>query len=273
MRSSLVKLLSAKNPCSDWFNQGTKSALNIISNVPILEYTPKNPYFDMPDGNTGQNPETPIYVNSLGRFNTNRYNSNLVGGLYSAGSPGAQIVILLHELAHKVNPPGFTADDADTPGNSASNKNTQMVIDHCAKTIDAQKQWEGKKTLMNLRSLTIFVLLLALLQTQKADQGSQASEKEGTLVVLVTFGDVDNTPATDVHVEAYGFVPKYDSEKPFVLKRSNAGRYEASLPPGVYDVFVSEGTSEPRCRRMRIREGMPSTWTLKLEVDEVFTLK
>src|SRR4029077_10386262 len=108
---------------------------------PILLYTPKEPYKDMPDANTGNNPQTPIYVNNLGRFYTDRYNSNSVGG-FSAGSFGARSVILLHEVAHKVNPPGFIASDADTPG--ATEKNTQLVIEHCLnailKAIDAQKQ-------------------------------------------------------------------------------------------------------------------------------------
>lgn len=124
--------------------------------------------------------------------------------------------------------------------------------------------------LLNLRSLTVLALLLALLPTQRADQGSHASEKNGTLVVRVTWGDDDNTPANDVYIEAHGFVREFNSEKSFVLKSSTAGRYEVSLPPGVYDVFVSEGTSEPRCRRMRIVGGLPSTWTLKLEIDEVY---
>ena len=48
---------------------------------------------------------------------------------------------------------------------------------------------------------------------------------------------------------------------------------EASLPPGVYDVFVSEGTSIPRCRRFLISPGFTGYWTLKLEIDEVYTEK
>jgi len=122
-------------------------------------------------------------------------------------------------------------------------------------------------------SVTVLLLLFALLPAQKASEGDQQSEKDGTLVVLVTWGDVDNTPANDVYIEAHGFVWKYHSEKSFVLKSSTAGRYETSLPPGVYDVFVSEGTSEPRCRRMRIVGGLSSTWTLKLEIDEVYAHK
>jgi hypothetical protein len=127
--------------------------------------------------------------------------------------------------------------------------------------------------ILSLKPLMLLILLLTLLPTQKAGEGGQQLEKNGTLVVRVTWGDDDNTPATDVYIEAYGFVREYDREKSFVLKGSTPGHYEASLPPGVYDVFVSEGTSEPRCRRMRIVGGVPSTWTLKLEIDEVFTKK
>jgi hypothetical protein len=124
--------------------------------------------------------------------------------------------------------------------------------------------------ILSLRSLKVLVLLLALLPTQKGDEGGQRPEKDGKLVVLVTWGDVDNTPANDVYIEARGFVREYNSEKSFVLKSSIPGRYEASVPPGVYDVFVSENISEPRCKRMQIIGGLPSTWTLKLEFDEVY---
>lgn len=124
--------------------------------------------------------------------------------------------------------------------------------------------------ILSLRFLKVLVLLLTLWPTQKADKGEQQSEKNGRLVVVVTWGDVDNTPANDVYIEAHGFVREYNSEKSFVLKSSTAGRYEVSLPPGIYDVFVSEDTSEPRCRRMRVVGGLPSTWTLKLELDEVY---
>ena len=124
-----------------------------------------------------------------------------------------------------------------------------------------------------LRDLSFLVLLLALLTSGAAQDVAQPLEKDGKLVVLVTWGDIDNTPATDVYVEAYGFVRKYGSDKSFVLKMSRAGRYEGSLPPGVYDVFVSEGTSIPRCRRFLISAGFTGYWTLKLEIDEVYTEK
>lgn len=119
----------------------------------------------------------------------------------------------------------------------------------------------------------IVALLLGLLPIARAGKQDPSSEKDGTLVVLVTWGDVDNTPANDVYIEAHGWVPKYRSEKSYVLSMAHAGRYEASLPPGVYDVFVSEGTSEPRCRRVLISPGRTGYWTLKLEIDEIYTDK
>ena len=106
-----------------------------------------------------------------------------------------------------------------------------------------------------------------------AQDSGRPSDKDGTLVVLVTWGDIDNTPANDVYIEAHGFVRKYNSEKSFTLNMSHAGRYEASLPPGVYDVFVSESTSIPRCRRVLISPGFAGYWTLKLETDDVYTEK
>jgi len=117
------------------------------------------------------------------------------------------------------------------------------------------------------------VILLMFLATGWAEDVSRPLEKDGKFVVLVTWGDVDNTPATNVYVEAHGFVPKYGSQKSFVLNMSSAGRYETSMPSGVYDVFVSEGTSIPRCRRVHISPGFTGYWTLKLEIDDVYTEK
>lgn len=127
---------------------------------------------------------------------------------------------------------------------------------------------------MNIRCLRYcgaFILLFVLLSSEKAVNASQTSQKDGTLIVKVTWGDISNTPANDVYVEAYGFVHKYDSTKSFILKMTHDGQYESSLPPGHYDVFVSEGGSMPRCRRLLIKPGLTTYWTLKLEIDDVYT--
>jgi hypothetical protein len=85
---------------------------------------PKEEYvsFDIPDANITSDPQQPIYVNSLGRF-------------YS----GAQITILLHELAHKVQPPGFIPIDSLGAPEGTSEQNSQTIIKHCADAINALK--------------------------------------------------------------------------------------------------------------------------------------
>jgi len=112
------------------------------------------------------------------------------------------------------------------------------------------------------------VFLLALWAWGLALGESQLAEKDGRLVVIVTWGDIANTPARNVTVEVHGYVPKYPSDRSVLLRASQEGRYEASLAPGLYDVFVSEGTSTPRCKRLEIGAGEVKYWTLKLEIDE-----
>jgi hypothetical protein len=79
-----------------------------------------------------------------------------------------------------------------------------------------------------LKYSSFFVMILALLPTGRSLHASEPSDRDGTLVVLVTWGDVDNTPANDVYIEAHGFVVKYHEEKSFVLKMSHAGRLRSS---------------------------------------------
>ena len=123
---------------------------------------------------------------------------------------------------------------------------------------------------MHLKSLIVLLLLSLPLSYVNADP---PLEKDGTLVTLVTWGDVDNTPAKDVYVEAHGYVAGLKAEKSFVLKMMGAGRYETSLPPGIYDVFISEGSSAPRCKRVQIRPKFQTYRTVKLEIDDVYINK
>ena len=127
--------------------------------------------------------------------------------------------------------------------------------------------------LLCLKSLKLATLFFLLLATMEHVGTAQPSEKNGTIVVLVTWGDINNTPANDVYIEAHGYVVKDKAEKSFTFQMIRAGRYEATIPPGVYDVFVSEGDSEPRCKRVLVVSEKTGYWTLKLETDAVFTQK
>ena len=51
--------------------------------------------------------------------------------IYDSGTYPAQMMILIHELAHKVMAPGIVHDGAlDDPANASEN-NTSSVIEHC----------------------------------------------------------------------------------------------------------------------------------------------
>ena len=131
-RSDVVKLLRGDNPCSQWFKTGTGSAADIISKVPILLANPAPGPSQGPDAWTSQgDPSDPIYVVPNGRFYSNSISGNPVGDSFEPGSYGAQMTILLHELAHKVNiipPDGVLANGA--PPNQ-SELNTTAVLNHC----------------------------------------------------------------------------------------------------------------------------------------------
>lgn|SRR5579864_2108187 len=126
---------------------------------------------------------------------------------------------------------------------------------------------------INFRPLRLFALLLPFLLTLSTTEASGTSEDDGTLVVLISGGDAFNSPVPDAYVEAHGWVPKYHSEKSFVFKSPRAGRYEASLPPAIYDVFVSEGVLIPACKRVLVKAGSTTSLTLQLGLDQVYTEK
>lgn len=97
--------------------------------------------------------------------------------------------------------------------------------------------------------------------------------KDTTFAVLVTWDDAYKTPTTGAYVEAHSFNVNGVSEKSFVLRIVKPGQYEAALPPGVYDVFVSEASSMPRSKRVLINEGGGPVWSLMLEHDDIYLQK
>jgi hypothetical protein len=119
----------------------------------------------------------------------------------------------------------------------------------------------------NLRNLSVLSILMTFFLTGKGTDAISPPEHDGKLVVLVKWGDSYKTPATDVVVEAHGYIPKYNSKKSFVLNSLQEGRYETSLPPATYDVFVSDSGSVLVCKRVRIQEGSETKWVVQLEFE------
>lgn len=126
---------------------------------------------------------------------------------------------------------------------------------------------------MNIRGVSYLIILalpLSLFLSAQTADNQAASEKNGTLVVLTTWDDAYKTPATGVYIEAHSFNANHVSERSFSLKMVKAGRYEAEVPPGVYDIFVSEASSIPRCRRVLVKPRGGHLWNLMLEHDDIY---
>lgn len=133
-RCDVIALLHDDNDCSKWLKQGKGSAIDIISQVPILLYSgPSND-----GGNTYGDPKSPININSAGPFYSKSPfsvgHTKTGDPIYDSGSYEAQMVILIHELAHKVMPPGFTHDGLTDPPDASEN-NTRLVIEKCGSAI------------------------------------------------------------------------------------------------------------------------------------------
>jgi hypothetical protein len=121
------------------------------------------------------------------------------------------------------------------------------------------------KTSVRVVGLLFFLLFCSDVVVPQVERTTQ---KNGRLVVIVVIGD-DYTRAHNVFIYAHGYLPDgYPGETSLALKETQAGWYEASLAPGLYDVFVSEGTSLPRCTRVEIKADKMKFWSLKLETDD-----
>jgi hypothetical protein len=129
-RADAVAVLRGKNGCSAWFNQGQGSAADIMSHVPILNGNPAPGPIPGPDAWTSQGPTGPIYVSPNGRFWPGSLSGLPVGGVFAPGSYGAQLIILFHELAHKVD-----LIPSDAFSTLQSDKNTQTVMGFCANVV------------------------------------------------------------------------------------------------------------------------------------------
>jgi hypothetical protein len=97
---------------------------------------------------------------------------------------------------------------------------------------------------------SLFVLVLSC-GPMVASGPNQTSPKEGKLIVVVTY-EYDGGPARDSLVYVRGYRPLPFGEVSINLSPTRAGWFETSLPPGLYDVYVSEWSSLPMCQRMEI---------------------
>ncbi|SRR5258708_32074061 len=132
----VVQILSQQNDCSDWLNKAADqmsggilgSAAQIFDSTPLLlEVTDTNSMARTKQGSINY----PILVNLNGAFFPGHGSGTPIGGVYQPGSTPAQITILLHEMAHKLN-----AIPRDSVSSSQSIENTKTVLQHCEAAIN-----------------------------------------------------------------------------------------------------------------------------------------
>ena len=109
------------------------------------------------------------------------------------------------------------------------------------------------------------VTVLLLLCCSVAASGNDPSQKDGFLAVTVSLED--RTPLTSAFVFVRGYRHVYRGELSTVLTQTKNSVFENSLPPGVYDVFVSHAGTLPTCKRVVIVAGQLAEFNANLKLD------
>jgi carboxypeptidase family protein len=100
------------------------------------------------------------------------------------------------------------------------------------------------------RTILLAILFASTCTTASFGQTSLGGARQGVLV-----GDVadksENAPIPDAFVYIHG-----DRRHPDVVaKIDRGGRFQVSLPPGYYDVFVAASGFAPTCKAIEIESG------------------
>lgn len=111
----------------------------------------------------------------------------------------------------------------------------------------------------------VIVALLFFLCSAVAS-GDDHAPREGFLAVTVTLGEA-RTPLPTASVFVRGYRHVYLGDLFAVLSQTREGVYGVSLPPGVYDVFVSDAGTIPVCRRVAILAGQREEFSANLKLD------
>jgi hypothetical protein len=100
--------------------------------------------------------------------------------------------------------------------------------------------------------------VISSLTATAAGGQTQPKPAEGKLT-----GEVANATANTPIAKAFVLVHQPEGKKDFIVKVSN-GKFELSLPPGLYDVFVSASGFAPACKRIKISAGQSAAYNPRL---------
>jgi len=107
--------------------------------------------------------------------------------------------------------------------------------------------------------LTLFGVLFLCLQAVRARQSSPIT---GKLV-----GDVADAFEGAPVPRALVFVRGWGGVGDRVVELSSKGRFETSLPPGIYDLFVAAQGFTPMCKKVAIVSGRSIEFKVRLRAD------
>ena len=167
VRQAVLEILASENKCSVWFRRSdpdvsaTFRSLNFSVDEEGSDRVTKEqndrgawiehgPYVASTGQNTG--PNTTVIINANGAFFRPKdqiYKVNWLGakerqtgiwkylhvGPYDGGTLQAQVVAVLHELAHVIN--AIPGDDASPIGFIRSQQNTELVLHYCKSEVSA----------------------------------------------------------------------------------------------------------------------------------------
>ena len=115
------------------------------------------------------------------------------------------------------------------------------------------------------RSTRLAILMVLCCQIAALGNG-QTAQKDGLLSVTVSLQDT-HVPLTSAFVFVRGYRPVYLGESSSVLRQVKDGVFATSLPPGLYDVFVSVSGTFPTCKRVAIVAGEVEHYEADLKPD------
>jgi hypothetical protein len=120
-----------------------------------------------------------------------------------------------------------------------------------------------RRLLVSLTSYFIAVLLCS----SSLGQESENKAVNGVLSITVSVGET-HTPFGGAFVFVRGHRRWPDGEWSDALTPTKDGYFQLILSPGLYDVFVSRGSTFPSCKRFAITAGHAEHYDANLKIDE-----
>ncbi len=107
----------------------------------------------------------------------------------------------------------------------------------------------------------VAIVVCASLSYLVVPANAQSSVSDGGLVIEVH--DTADAPISNAYVLLHNFFGARDP----IIKNAGGGRFEVSLAPGLYDVFVGAKGFAPMCKAVRVEPGKSLHIPLRLHLD------